>query len=91
MKEIFSNKTYRSNSQNFPRLAKGYLDFCFSFSLEQLISTPARVTSETATPIDHISTTSSEKVSQCSVIELGISDFVYRLSPTNTISYLLGQ
>ena len=73
-KEIFSNKSYISNSQNLPPLTKGYLDFCFSFSLEQLISIPTRVTSKTATLIDHVLTNSSQKVSQCGVIELGISD-----------------
>ena len=57
-----------------PPLTKGYLDFCFSFSLEQLISIPTGVTSMTATLIDHILTKSSQKVSQYSVIELGISD-----------------
>ena len=73
-KEIFSNKRFRSNSQNLSPLTKGYLDFSFSFSLEQLISIPTRVTSKTATLIDHALTDSTQKVSQCSVIELGISD-----------------
>ena len=44
-KNIFSNKSYISNSQNLPPLTKSYLDFCFSFSLEQLISMPTRATS----------------------------------------------
>ena len=57
-KEIFSNKSYRSNSQNLPPLTKSYLDFCFSFSLE-LISRPTRVTGKTATVIDHVLTNSS--------------------------------
>ena len=61
-KEIFSNKSYISNSQNLPPLTKGYLDFCFSFSLEQLISIPTRVTSKTATLIDHVLTKSFQKV-----------------------------
>ena len=52
-------------------LTKGYLDFFFSFCLEQLISIP---TSKTATLIDHVLTNSSQKVSQFGVIELGISD-----------------
>ena len=73
-KEIFSNKSYISNSQNLPPLTKGYLDFCFSFSLEQLISIPTRVTSKTVTLIDHVLTKSSQKVSQCGVIDLGISE-----------------
>ena len=71
-KEIFSNKSYISNSQNLPPLTKSYLDFCFSFSLEQLISRSTRVTGKTATLIDHVLTNSSQKLSQCDVIELGI-------------------
>ena len=55
-------------------LTKGYIDFCFSFSLEQLSSTPTRVTSKTATLIDHVLTNSSQKVSKCGVTQLGISD-----------------
>ena len=55
-------------------LTKGYLDFCFSFSIEQLISIPTRLTSKTATVIDHVLINSSQKVSQCGVIALGISD-----------------
>ena len=73
-KEIFSNKSERSNNQNFPPVTKGYLDLCFSFSLEQLISIPTRVTSKIATLIDHVLTNSSKKVSQCDVTELRISD-----------------
>ena len=73
-KEIFSNKSYISNSQNLPPLTKGYLDFCFFFSLEQLISIPTRVINKTATLIDHVLTNSCQKVSQSGVIELGISD-----------------
>ena len=73
-KQIFSNKSYISNSQILPPLAKCYLDFCFSFSLEKLITIPTKVTSKTATLIDHALTNSSQKASQCGVIELGISD-----------------
>ena len=72
--EFSANKSYRSNSQDLLSLTKGYLDFCFSFPLEQLISIPTRITSKTATLIDHVLTNSFQKVSQCSVIELGISD-----------------
>ena len=99
-KDFFSNKSYRSNSQNVPSLTKGYRDFCFSFSLEQLISIPTRVTSNTSTLIDHVLTNSSEKVSQCGVIELGIRYITIfytvqgkhpRLSPIKTMTYLLGQ
>ena len=50
------------------------MDSCFSFSLEQLISIPTRVTGKTATLMNHVLTNSSQKVSQCGVIVLGISD-----------------
>ena len=45
-----------------------------SFSLEQLISIPTRVTSKTSILIDHVLTNSSQKASQYGVVELGISD-----------------
>ena len=76
-REIFSNKSYKKNGQNLPSLTKGYLDFCFSFFLEQLISIPTRVTSKTAILIDHVLTNSSQKVTQSGVIELGKSDHDY--------------
>ena len=64
----------RSNGQNLTPLTKGYLDICFSFSLEQLISIPTRVTSKTATLIDHFLPNSSKKVRQCVLNELDIFD-----------------
>ena len=76
-REIFSNKSYKKNGQNLPSLTKGYLDFCFSFFLEQLISIPTRVTSKTAILIDYVLTNSSQKVTQRGVIELGKSDHDY--------------
>ena len=68
-------------------LTKGYLDFCFSFSIEQLISIPTRLTSKTATIIDHVLINSSQKVSQCGVIDLGISnhDLVYYTRKTPSL------
>ena len=38
-----------------------YLDFCLSFSLEQIISTPTRKTSKIATLIDDVLINSSKK------------------------------
>ena len=64
----------RSNGQNLTPLRIGYLYICFSFFLEQLISISTRVISKTATIIDHVLTSSSKKVSQCSLNELDISD-----------------
>ena len=71
-RDIFSNKSYRKNGQNLPPLTKGYLGFCSSFSLEQLISITARVTIKTTTLIDHVLINSSQKVGQSRVNELGI-------------------
>ena len=73
-REISSNKSYRTNDKNLPSLTKGYLNFCFSFYLKQLIYVPTRVTCKTTTLIDHVLTNSPQEVSQCDVIELGISD-----------------
>ena len=75
-KEIFSKKSYRTNGIDLPPSTKSYLDFCFSFSMEQLISIPIWVTSKTATLIDHVLTNSTQKVSQCSVIESTLIDHV---------------
>ena len=68
-------------------LTKGYLDFCFSFSLEQLMSIPTSVTSKTTTLIDHVLTKSSRKVRQCGAIELSISDhdLVYYTRKTSSL------
>ena len=79
-----------------PPLSKDYLNFCFTFSLKQLLSIPTRATRKTGTHTDHVLTNSSLKLSQSEVIELGISDhdLVYctRKTPSiNPMTYLLGQ
>ena len=79
-----------------PPLSKDYLNFCFTFSLEQLLSIPTRTTRKTGTLTDHVLTNSSLKLSQGEVIELGISDhdLVYcaRKTPSlNPMTYLLSQ
>lgn len=58
-----------------PSLAKMKkdLEFYFSYSLEQIITTPTRTTDSTGTLIDHALSNSSH-VSQFSVIDLGLSD-----------------
>ena len=50
--KLLAAKFTGKNGQNLPPLTKGYLDFSFSFSLEQLISVPTRVTSKTPTLLD---------------------------------------
>ena len=72
-KEIFTSKCYRTNGKNLPPQTKIYLDFCVSFSLEQLIAKHIRV-DKTASLIDHVLNNSSQKVSQYCVIVLCILD-----------------
>ena len=94
----FKYKSTPWRERNFNQ-QKGYLGFCFSFCLKQLISTSTRVTSKTVTLIDHPLTNSSHKVSQSGVIESGISDHTIlytvqekhlRLSSIKTMTHLLG-
>ena len=49
-------------------------EFCFSHSLPQVITRPARVTGQTTTIIDYILTNLPDKVSQSRVIDYGLSD-----------------
>ena len=50
-KEMFRNKFVNTITKEITRK---YLEFCFSHSLEQIITRPTRVTDQTATLIDHI-------------------------------------
>ena len=70
--KIFSNKIAKTPYEELPPLTKKYLEFCFSNSLEQIITSPTRTTDRTAAPIDHVLTNSSHKVSQPAVIDLGL-------------------
>ena len=47
---------------------KSYIEFCSTLGLKQLIKAPTRITSSTSTLIDHILTSSSEKVVQAGII-----------------------
>ena len=50
------------------------MDFGYSYSLEQLISVPTRITESTATLIHHVLTNSPHKIIQSGVIEMSLSD-----------------
>ena len=50
------------------------MDFGYSYSLQQLISVPTRITENTATLINHVLTNSPHKITQSGVIELNLSD-----------------
>ena len=73
-KEIFKHKPANTNNKEIPHLTRSYLEFCFTHSLEQIITRSTRITDQTATLIDHILTNSPDKVSQSGVIDLGLSD-----------------
>ena len=55
-KNIFGKKGYTSKLKSLPSLTKEYLDFGYSYSLEQLISVLTRTTECTTTLIDHVLT-----------------------------------
>ena len=78
-KEIFRHKSANTINKEIPHLTKSYLEFCFTYSLEQTIARPTRVTDQTATLIDYILTNSPDKVSQSGVIDLDLSyrDLIY--------------
>ena len=53
-----------------------YLEFCKNFGLKQLIKSTTRVTPKTTTLIDHILTNTNEKITQCGLINIGLSGHV---------------
>ena len=74
-KEIFKHKSANNINKEIRHLTRSYLEFCFTHSLEQIITRPTRVTDQSAaTLIDHILTNSPNKVSHSGVKDLGLSD-----------------
>ena len=59
--------------KEIPHLTSTYIEFCFTHSLEQIITRSTRIADQTATLIDHILTNSPYKVSQSDVIDLDLS------------------
>ena len=53
---------------------KKYPEFCKIFGLKQLIKSPTRVTPNTSNLIDHILTNTNEIITQCGIINIGLSD-----------------
>ena len=53
---------------------KTYIEFGSTMVLKQLIKVPMRITSNTTTLINHILTSSSEKLVQAGIIETSLSD-----------------
>ena len=61
-------------NKEIPHLTRSNLEFCFTHSLEQIITRPTRVTDQAATLIDHILTNSPDIITQSGIIDLGLSD-----------------
>ena len=71
---LYSVKANKSSAKianiaykEMPPLTKKYLEFCFSHSLEQIITSSTRTTDRTATLIDHVLTKSPHKISEAGV------------------------
>ena len=71
---VFEKKLSNSKLNSIPFIVTEYLDFAFSYSLKQLISTPTRTTENTATRIDHVLTNSPHKIIKSGVVEVNLSD-----------------
>ena len=63
-KEMFRSKSADTINKEIPHLFRTYLEFCFTNSLEQIITRPIRVTDQTETLVDYILTKLLDKVSQ---------------------------
>ena len=76
---------------------KNYIEFCSTMGLKQLIKVPTIITSNISTLIDHILTSTSEKVIQVGIIERSLSDHqlifctrkIKRAKPNKQLSYIL--
>ena len=73
-RSIFEIRKNTPLSNSLPSLCKQYIEFCSSFSLKQLISSPTRITCSSSTVIDHILTNTTNIISQSGGIDLGISN-----------------
>ena len=62
------------NSKSIPSDVKSYHEFCTFFGLKQLIKVPTRTTTSSSTIIDHILASYRERVTQCGVIDVSLSD-----------------
>ena len=70
---MFSQKIMLNN-KSIPSDVKSYYEFCTFFSLYQLIKVPTRITCNSTTIIDHILASYPERVTQQSIIDVGLSD-----------------
>ena len=61
------------NSKSIPNDVKSYHEFCTFFGLKQL-KVPTRTTISSSTIIDHILASYPERVTQCGVIDISLTD-----------------
>ena len=61
------------NCKSIPSDVKSYHEFCTFFGLKQL-KVPTRTTISSSTIIDHILASYPERVTQCGVIDISLSD-----------------
>ena len=65
------NKNIIKGANKVSSETKKYLEFCKTFGLKQ---SPTRVTPNTSIFLDHILTNTNEKITQCGIINIGLSD-----------------
>ena len=71
---VFEKELSNSKLNSIPFIVTEYLDFAFSYTLKQSISTPTRTTENTATLSVHVLTNSPHKIIKCGVVEVNLSD-----------------
>ena len=86
-KNIFGKTGHTSKLKSLPSLTKEYLDFGYSYFLEQLISIPTRIIESTATLIDNVLTKSQHKIIQSGAVEMSLSDheLIYCMQKTTKL------
>ena len=68
------NKNIIKGTNKISSETKKYLRFCKTFGLKQLIKSPTRAIPNTSTLIYHILTNTKEKITQCGLINIGLSN-----------------
>ena len=76
---LFLNESYILeknilNSKSTPNDVKSCHEFCTFFGLKQLIKAPTRTTTSSSTIINHLLASYPERVTQCGVIDISLSD-----------------
>ena len=69
-----NNKTIVKSTNKISSVAKKYLEFCKTLKFKQIIQSSTRVTHSTYPLNDHILPNTNEKIAQCGLINVGLSD-----------------